>query len=410
LLALTDHLGQDLIGADGARIGRVRDLAVRLDERHPRVTAVVANVDDRIRRIPWEAVADFEGGQVSLTLDADLEDAPADSPDELWLRRDVLDHQVVDVDGRRLARIGDLELTREHGALRVVAADIGLSAVARRLRLRRLARRLRVEAVPWDDIHLASGRGHQLQLRAPAAAVHRQGPEELMQLVGRLPVARAAEVLEAVPTARAAGAVGGSRRRVAADLLRQLDPPTAAEILAQMPVDDAAPVLRRLDPAERERALNALDADQASAIRSLLAQVEGTAGAVMTPRVKTASPGESLERIRARIAADPPEVEGLLNVIVVDSDRHPLGVIPATVLVSGRGEPVAVPPVRTNTPLDDVIELFATYDVLAVPVVDAGGALVGAVAVDDLLDVTLADRRPGARRYPVMSARRRAPA
>jgi Mg/Co/Ni transporter MgtE len=103
-------------------------------------------------------------------------------------------------------------------------------------------------------------------------------------------------------------------------------------------------------------------------------------------------------------------VEGLLNVIVIDPDRHPLGVIPATALVTGRGRPIDVPAVATDTPLDDVIELFATYDVLAVPVVDDTGSLVGAVAIDDLLDVTLADRRPGARRFRVMSARRRAPA
>lgn len=130
----------------------------------------------------------------------------------------------------------------------------------------------------------------------------------------------------------------------------------------------------------------------------------------MTPKVRTARPDEPLDAIRARVAADPPDVEGLLTVVVIDEQRHPLGVIPARVLVAGQGDPIRVPPVRTDTPLDEVVELFATYDVLAVPVVDAAGALVGAVAIDDLLDVTLADRLPGARRYGVMSARRRAPA
>ena len=136
---------------------------------------------------------------------------------------------------------------------------------------------------------------------------------------------------------------------MAADLVRQLDPSEAAQLLAQMPVDDAASVLRRLDAAERDRALDALGADQAGAIRPLLAHAEGTAGAVMTPRVRTASPDEPLEQVRARLAADPPEVEGLLNVVVVDRDRRPLGVIPATAVVSGRGDPVDVPPVRTNS-------------------------------------------------------------
>jgi Mg/Co/Ni transporter MgtE len=301
-------------------------------------------------------------------------------------------------------------LTREEDRLRVVAVNIGLGAALRRLRLRRLARRARADALPWDEIHLASGRGHQLQLETPTAAVHHLSPEELMQLVGRLPVARGAEVLEAVAPARAAGALGGSRPGVAADLLRALDPEEAPEILARMPIDDVATVLRRLDGPERERALDALQSARADAVRPLLEHRAGTAGAIMTPRVRTAAPGEPLEAIRARLAAHPPRVEGLLNVVVVDSDRHPLGVIPATALISGSGSPIDVPAVGTDTPLEDVMEVFAGYDVLAVPVVDQAGALVGAVAIDDLLDVTLADRRPGGRRYPVMSARKRAPA
>jgi CBS domain-containing protein len=409
VLALTDHLGQDLVDGDGRRVGQVRDLAVRLDEPFPRVVALVARVEGRTRRVPWEDVATFEGAQVALRGELAPGDGQAERPGELWLARDVVDHQVVDLDQRRIARVGDVELTREGSELRIVAVDIGLAAVLRRLRLRRLARRLSADALPWDELHLASGRGHQLQLRTPSAAVHRLGPEELMHLVGRLPVGRGAEVLRTVSPANAAEALGGSRRGVAAELLRELGEADAPEILARMPIDDVAAVLRRLDEPERAGVLATLAPDRARAVGGLLAYAEDTAGAIMTPKVRTAAPDEPLVEVRDRIAADPPDVDGLLTVVVVDDERHPLGVIPATALVAGHGDTVKVPTVRTDTPLNDVVELFATYDVLAVPVVDQDGSLVGAVAIDDLLDVTLADRLPGARRYAPMSARRRAP-
>jgi CBS domain-containing protein len=410
MLALTDHLGQDLVDGGGQRIGRVCDLVVKLDEPFPPVVALMAKTAGGIRRIPWDGVATFEGSQVSLRAGAADPSTPSESPGELCLARDVVDHQVVDLDEKRIARVGEVELTREDSVLRVVAVDIGLVTVLRRLGLRRLARRLHRQALPWDELHLASGRGHQLQLRTPAAAVHRLTSGELMQLVSRLPVVRGAEVLRAVSPSNAAGALGGSRRDVAGPLLRELGQSDATAILAQMPIDDIAGILRPLDEPARERALTALDPERARAIRPLLDQAEGTAGSIMTPGVTTAAPDESLDAIRARVAADPPDVEGLLTVVIVDEQRRPLGVIPARALVAGRGDPVRVPPVRTDTPLDEVIELFANYDVLAVPVVDATGALVGAVAIDDLLDVTLADRLPGGRRYGVMSARRRAPA
>jgi CBS domain-containing protein len=409
VLALTDHLGQDVLDARGERVGRVRDLAVRLDEPFPQVVALLAGRRRGVARVDWSEVDTFEGSQVTLREGATLPAASPETPPELWLARDVVDHQVVDLDGRRVARVADVEFKREDGRLRLIAVDIGLATLARRLGLGALARRLRGKALPWDEIHLASGRGHQLQLQAPAAAVHRLGPEELMQLVGRLPVARGAEVLRAVPAASAAGALGGSRPEVAASLLRELGTADAPEILARMPVDDLAGVLRTLDEPERERVLDALDAARVDVLRPLLAQAEDTAGAIMTPDVRTAGADEPLDAVRARTAADPPEVEGLLSVVVVDDQRRPLGVIPARALLAARGTPVDVPAVRTDTPLEDVLELFATYDVLAVPVVDDSGALVGAVAIDDLVDVTLAERLPGARRYRPLAVRQRAP-
>lgn len=407
MLALTDYLRQDVVTASGERVGRVRDLAVRLDEEFPPVCALIVDGGGPPRCIAWDRVAAFERSEVAL-VDEGL---PArDGQEELWLRRDVLDCQVVDIEGKRLARVGDVELARQGQELRAVAVDIGLSSVMRRLGLRRLARRLGAEAVSWDAIHLASGRGHELQLGSPAATVHRLRGEELMHLVGRLPVERGADVLRAVSATHAAGALGASRPPVAASLLRELGAAEAPEVLTRMPLDDSAAALRALEEPEREQLLAALETDRARDIRRLLEHEPETAGAIMTPDVRTAAPEEPLAQVRARVAADPPALDGLLTTVIVDEAGRPLGVIPATSLISGHGRPVPVPAVSTDTPLEDVMELFATYDVLAVPVVGEDRTLVGMVAIDDILDELLAGLRPGGRRYEVMSARRRAPA
>ena len=85
----------------------------------------------------------------------------------------MLDAQVVDIAGRRLARVGEIELALRGSELRAVAVDVGLAPVARRLGLRRLARRLPSESIGWEGLHFATGRGHHVQLASPAAAVHR---------------------------------------------------------------------------------------------------------------------------------------------------------------------------------------------------------------------------------------------
>jgi CBS domain-containing protein len=405
MLRLSDHLKQDVLDADGARVGRLRDLAVELGEPFPLVTRLV--VDDRV--IAWDAVASFERAQVVLATRRSELGGGGTEPGELFLSPDILDCQIIDVEGKRVARVGDVELTRAGSELRCIAVETGLAPIARRLRLRRLAERLPGGAVAWENMHLTSGPGHVLQLESPAAAVHRLSPMELMHLVGRLSVERGAEVLQAVPPDTGAGALSAGRPELAAALLQALPQERASAILARMPLDDAASALRALEHPGAVELLGSLDEGVAGRIGELLEHAEGTAGAVMAPEAQTAPMGEPVASIRERIAAAPPALDGLLTVVRIDERRRPHGVLTATTLLAGDGEAVPVPAVRTDTPLDDVMQLFANYDVLAVPVVDGAGALVGVVAVDDILDELLAKHRPGERRYRVMKARRRAP-
>jgi magnesium transporter len=114
--------------------------------------------------------------------------------------------------------------------------------------------------------------------------------------------------------------------------------------------------------------------------------------------------------VRARLAEAPPPLEALATVFVVDEEGKVRGAIPPSALLLDEVEPLPVPSVRADTPVDDVVDLFALHDVLAVPVVDETGLLIGAVAVDDVLEELLVERLPGRRRFGMPSVRRRAPA
>jgi CBS domain-containing protein len=126
----------------------------------------------------------------------------------------------------------------------------------------------------------------------------------------------------------------------------------------------------------------------------------------MSLDVVTATPAEPVEAIRAQLAADPPAVTALATVIVVDAERRPVGAIPPAALL-GRGEAVDVPLLHLDTPVDEVIDLFALHDVLALPVADADGRLAGVVAMDDVLEELVAQRLPGRRPRYRRTRRRR---
>jgi len=118
----------------------------------------------------------------------------------------------------------------------------------------------------------------------------------------------------------------------------------------------------------------------------------------MTTQIRTAPVGEPAGQTLRRLADDPPELEGLFTVLVVDDAGRLVGVRPPSSLITGRDEPLVLPLVHPDTPLEHVVEIFARYDVVAVPVVDDERRPLGVVAVDDLLEELLAERLPRHRR------------
>ena len=176
-LRLTDLLGRRVLDDTGRLAGRVADLVVDHEEAYPRVVAVAVREGRSVRFAPFAGV---DGGETVIRGER-----RATAPDGLRLVRDLLDAQVVDIAGRRLARVGEIDLAPCEGALRAVAVDVGLAPVARRLGLRRLARRLPSDVIDWQGIHFVSGRGHQVQLASPAAAIHRLTPQERADVLAR---------------------------------------------------------------------------------------------------------------------------------------------------------------------------------------------------------------------------------
>lgn len=379
----------------GRRAGRLGDVVVTLEDAHPAVRALaLRGAHHREEIVPWERVETFEPTGVVVGAGG----GHSSAGDELRLGRDVLDAQVVDVAGRRVRRVSDVELARGDGGLRAVAVDVGLAGLARRLGLRRLGRGLPRDLVDWSDLHVMSPRGHGLQLRTTSAALHRLTAAELSEVVASLPPQRGAEALDAVGADRAAAAVSIVRPGLGGRLVGALPPAAAARTLEAMPVDDAAAVLRHLDGEARGALLAAVPAARSRELERLLAHPAGTAGGLMTTDMRVASAGAPLDDVVARLRQDPPPLEGLFSVVLVDDDGRLAGVLPPSSLILGRAEPVDVLPVSADTPVAQLGELFARNDLVAVPVVDAERRPIGLVAVDDVLEELLPGRLPQHRR------------
>lgn len=251
VLLLSRLTGQDVLGPDGRVVGRLADLTVDLDEQ-PGPCLVERLLVQRHRApdllLPWAAVESFRHTGLVLAHGTDdpatfaitsITDALGD--DEILLGRDVLDTQVIDVVGQRLARVAEVLLARtSQNRLELVGVEVGFGGVLRRLGLRRLAARAGEDALAWTDLHLTSERGHAVQLATPRSAVHHLDARGLAALVSRLDTESATEILAARGPGVAAEVIRASHPDVGERVLRAMPHRDAAEIVATMPADHAA--------------------------------------------------------------------------------------------------------------------------------------------------------------------------
>lgn len=215
MLTLTEILGQPVGRSGSEPAGRLADLAVSLADPSPRVTRLLVRGGwRRMYTAAWVDVWQFEAAATLLAADAPLIAGNEVGSDELWVMRDVVDTQIVDLDDRRVVRAADAQLEMAAGELRLVGIDVSAGAVLRRLGLVRLGRRASHDAIAWEDLHPASPRGHALQLRCRADAVRRLDRAELGHVVASLTPDDATEVLELVDPAVAASVLDAAETQV----------------------------------------------------------------------------------------------------------------------------------------------------------------------------------------------------
>lgn len=242
-MLLSRQTGRLVLASDGARVGRLVDLTVLLGAAHPVVHRVGIGARRRLDYlVPWSLVSGIDGDALRLTADRAglaryaVEGRPALEEHELLLCRDVLDTQVVDLAGRRLSRVSDVVVARgPEGQVEIVAVDVGVGSLLRRMGLGRVADHLDPVVVDWHDLHLTSSRGHLAQLATSSTGLHRLTPEQLAEVLARVSTADATDVMRSVGPARSARALRASHPVLRRRLLHSLPPDEAQHVI------DAAP-------------------------------------------------------------------------------------------------------------------------------------------------------------------------
>jgi magnesium transporter len=408
MLFLTSIVDRPVEGKTGELIGKIDDLIVRIGEdRYPPIAGLVVKDGRRRFFVPATHLQTLNGAARLASSTVDLQTFTRRAG-EVLLRRDVLDHQLIDIEGRRIVRVNDVQLTPIEGVYRVIGVDISPHALLRRLGPRALAGRIvGRQVIDWTDVqYLASAAPVQLKVSYDRLAelnavdlariVDALSYRESVEIVTALDEETAAETLEEVSDERVAEILEGMDQERAADILEEMTPGAAADALEDLDEEVAEQILARMEPEEAADVQVHLDYDEDSVGRIM------TRDLVRVPVDWTV--GETLDEVRNREDLPDP----LLAVYVVDSgDRDLLlGLVrlrnlilaaPATAIADVMDEDI--PSVGPEDRAERAAQLLAEYNLLAVPVLDEGQRLLGIVTVDDALAVLLPEvwQRRGAR-------------
>jgi magnesium transporter len=401
---LSRCIGLPVRDPSGEPLGSIADLIVAIGGKYPPVTGLVARTDRRRIFIPWRDVAAFDNAGARLRVRTIDVGKFQQRDNEILLKADLLDKQIVDIEGRKVIRVNDVSLDNVEGRLRLVAVDVGAAGLLRRLGIeggfRTIARNLRLPVperyIDWEDVDPLDSTIASVRLRVPHRRLAQLHPADLADILEDLAPRDRAGVLASLDDESLADAVEEMDPDSQVDILEDLTPERAADILEEMSPDDAADLVADLDQETRDEILALMEKDEADEVQELLGYPEDSAGGIMTTEYialdEHLTTGEAIDRLREL----EPDAETIYYVYVTTEEGQLAGVVSLRDLIVAKPdtpireamirEPVAV---AVTADQDEVAEVVAHYNLLAVPVVDEQNVLMGIVTVDDAIDTVI---------------------
>jgi magnesium transporter len=367
---------------------------------HPVIEALVLERKSGVTIVSIHAVTVLLAPVIVLR---DCEDAlPVYTPDtnDIFLARDVLDKQIIDTDGARVVRVNDLELMRVSGMMVVSNVDVGGMGILRRIGLggaaEKMASRLHVNVpsnyISWDDVELLSY-DNAMRLKVPREKIADLHPADVAEILSDLNRVESGQFLESLDVEQLADTLEEVEPEFQASLVENMTDERVADVLEEMEPDEAADLLGELPPERSEDLLALMEKDEAEDVRKLLTYPEDSAGGIMTTGFAAVRPDLTAEQAIQALREMEGEAETIFYVYVTDEEEHLIGVFTLDTLIFAKPDSPILDITQTRLQTvnledqqEDVAQVIAKYDLLAVPVVDEQNVLHGIVTADDALD------------------------
>ena len=405
MLYLSQILNRPIFDAGGEKVAVIKDVIVRYgEEDYPLVVGLMAGYRRRNFFMPETKISSIElsGAKMNSKI---LDLSPFERREgEVLLNKDVLDNQLIDVDGKRVVRVNDVQIIEVGRRWRVTGADVSLQGFLRRLMPQGFYGSERVvEVIDWADVgYLATDKtGVAVKLKSSKDKLSRLHPVEIAQLAESLSPIHRTEIVESLDDEIAADTLEEMSTENQARVLEELDEERAADLLEEMSPDDAVDVLGEMDKDKARELFDLMEEHEKVDVAELMAYEDDTAGGLMTTEFvtfpKDLTVGEAILELREM--AETPNMIYYLYVVGEKDSWQLEGIVTLRSLILADPSRTLAEimrtefqTARTNEPAEEIALQIAEYNLLALPVIDDVGEIAGIVTVDDAMEILLPKR------------------
>ena len=403
-LFVSEVINKPVLDPKGEVIGKVKDLVVVKGDPLPRISALIIEKQKVTSIVWWEELSIFNKRIISSRVNAGLLKPYDPTEEDLLIVRDILDKQIVDVNGAKVVRANDVKIEGYNSDAVLVAVDVGMRGILRRLGVERgseevmkvFRTQIPFNMISWNYLQPLGPRLDAITLTVPRQMVAELHPADLAEIISQVSRDEGTHLFGDLDVEVAAEALSELKPERQAEIINAIDPEKAADIIEEMPPDEAADVLSDLPAEKAKEILEHIEKEEAEDIQELLGHEEDTAGGLMTNEFISYPPDITVREAIERFKRDAEEIETVYYLYVVDAQEKLEGVISLRELLladpSLRLFEIMETKLKTVLPETDdmeVAEIVSKYNLVALPVVDDEGVLHGIVTFDDVIDLIL---------------------
>ena len=411
---LSRVIGKKVFDANGEFIGVVEDLLTDSNYSFdatgkPFVSGIKLKQGKESKYYSFQSFRITKGNGTIIVTCAKLAELSSESVEnDLFLVQVVLDKQIVDLNGHKLVRVNDVRLVSLIEGTYVVAVDIGIEGLLRRIGISRplkllfsiFGKSIPSKFILWEDVEAIDYSNLNIKLSKSYSKLQTLHPSDLADIIEELDKKSRTDVFSALDEEKAADVLEEMNIEAQVHIIESLPIEKVADVLEKMPADEVADIFDALEDDKIELLLKEMEKDSSEEVRELLEYPDNTVGSIMSTDILCFKEDDTVEQIINEIRSKNPETEELYSLFVIDENEELIATFTLRDLVFASPDEKVSQLMRPSPvhlydyqKVDDVAEIISKYNLLAIPVLDESDILQGMVVIGDVVEDLINKRR-----------------